>query len=137
MVVRRDRKIRRQRATRTCGYGSTKKHRGKGSRGGRGKAGLHKQKKTWMINNDPNHYGKKGFIIHTDARNAVRSITLRDLDVLARKMKKTELNVSELGFDKVISKGSLTQPLTIKANKITERAKQRIEESGGKVIVDV
>lgn len=136
MVVRRNKKIRKRRATRTCGYGSTKKHRGKGSRGGRGKAGLHKQKKTWMVVNDPDHYGKKGFKIHPSAKKTIKSITLRDLDVIARKLKKTEINVSELGFDKVISKGKLTQPLSIKADKITEKARQRIEESGGKVITD-
>ncbi|MBN2202582.1 MAG: uL15 family ribosomal protein [Candidatus Aenigmarchaeota archaeon] len=134
MVVRRNKKIRKQRATRTCGYGSTKKHRGKGSRGGRGKAGLHKQKKTWMVVNDPNHYGKKGFIINDEAKNVVMSVTVRELDVIARNMKKTEINVSELGFDKVISKGKLTQPLTITVSKITAKAKQKIEESGGKVI---
>lgn len=136
MVVRRDRKIRKRRASRTCGYGSTKKHRGKGSRGGRGKAGLHKQKKTWMVINDPKHFGKKGFKIHADAKKEVKSITLRDLDVIARNMKVSEINVSEIGFDKVISKGKLTKPLSIKASKITERAKQKIEESGGKVMVD-
>jgi large subunit ribosomal protein L15 len=136
MVVRRDRKIRKKRGSRTCGYGITKKHRGAGSRGGRGNAGLMKHKKTWMLKNDPDHFGKKGFKVPVKAKNIVRAITLRDLDILARKSGKTEIDISEFGYDKILSKGSLTQPLTVKAKKIVERARKKIEDSGGKVVGD-
>ena len=134
MVVRRTKKIRKRRGSRTCGYGMSKKHRGGGSRGGRGNSGLMKQKKTWMVKYDPDHFGRKGFKVPVKARNVVRAITLRDLDILARKIGKTEIDISEFGYDKVLSKGSLTQPLTIKAGKIVERARKKIEESGGKVV---
>ena len=93
-----------------------------------------KQKKTWMVKYDPDHFGRKGFKVPVKARNVVRAITLRDLDILARKIGKTEIDISEFGYDKVLSKGSLTQPLTIKAGKIVERARKKIEESGGKVV---
>lgn len=136
MVVRRDRKIRKKRGSRTCGYGITKKHRGAGSRGGRGKSGMMKHKKTWMIKNDPEHFGRKGFKVPVNAKIVTRAITLRDLDVLARKLNKTEIDVSEFGYDKVLSKGFPTQSLTIKAKKIVERAKKKIEETGGKVVED-
>ena len=137
MVVRRAKKIRKKRGSRTCGYGITKKHRGAGSRGGRGKAGLLKHKKTWMIKYDPDHFGKKGFKVPVKAKNIVKSITLRDLDTLAKNLNKTEIDVSEFGYDKVLSKGILTQPLTVKARKIVDRAKKKIEESGGKVVENV
>jgi len=134
MVVRRTKKIRKKRGSRTCGYGITKKHRGAGSRGGRGKAGMMKHKKTWMIKYDPNHFGKKGFKVPLKAKNVTKSITLRDLDTLAIKLNRTEIDVSEFGYDKILSKGFLTQPLTVKAKKIVERAKKKIEEAGGKVV---
>jgi large subunit ribosomal protein L15 len=137
MVVRRAKKIRKKRGSRTCGYGITKKHRGAGSRGGRGNAGLLKHKKTWMIKYDPDHFGKKGFKVPVKAKNIVKTITLRDLDALARKLNRTEIDVSEFGYDKVLSKGILTQPLTVKAKKIVDRAKKKIEGSGGKVVENV
>ena len=136
MVVRRQRKIRKKRGSRTCGYGMSKKHRGGGSRGGRGNAGMLKHKKTWMVKYDPDHFGRKGFKVPVKAKNIVNAINLRDLDILARKLNKTEIDVSELGYDKVLSKGILTQPLTIKAKKIVDRARKKIEETGGKVVED-
>ncbi|MEM7816819.1 MAG: uL15m family ribosomal protein, partial [Candidatus Aenigmatarchaeota archaeon] len=71
------------------------------------------------------------------AKKEIKAITLRDLDILAKKLNKTEINLSELGFDKVLSTGNLTQALTIKAKKFTENAKKKIEEAGGKAIENV
>ena len=134
MVVRRARKIRKRRGSRTCGYGMSKKHRGGGSRGGRGNSGMMKQKKTWMVKNDPDRFGRHGFKVPVKAKNIVISINLRDLDILAKKLNITEIDISEFGYDKILSTGKLTQPLTIKAKKIVEKARKKIEESGGKVL---
>jgi large subunit ribosomal protein L15 len=137
MVVRRRKRITKLRGSRTQGFGSHKKHRGAGSRGGRGQSGMNKHKKSWMLKNDPDHFGKRGFKVPTAAKRQVSSITLKDIDILARKMKKTEIDVSELGFDKVLSTGKVTQALTIKAIKVVEKAKKKIEEAGGKVVESV
>ena len=69
-----------------------------------------------------------------EAKKQIISITLKDIDILAKKLKKNEIDVSELGYDKVLSTGKITQPLTIKAKKIVEKAKKKIEGAGGKVI---
>jgi large subunit ribosomal protein L15 len=96
-----------------------------------------KHKKSWMLVNDPHHFGKIGFKVPLEVKNKVNAITLKDLDILARKLNKNELDVSELGFDKVLSNGKLTQALTIKAKKFVEKAKQKIEAAGGKAIENV
>jgi large subunit ribosomal protein L15 len=137
MVVRRRKRITKMRGSRTQGFGSHKKHRGAGSRGGRGKSGLQKHKKSWMLKNDPDHFGKRGFKVPLAAKKQIKSITLKDIDILAKKMKKTEIDVSELGFDKVLSTGKVTQALTVKAKKFVENAKKKIEEAGGKVVESV
>ncbi len=54
-------KIRKQRGHRTHGWGSPKKHRGRGSRGGGGHAGSKKHKKVWIMKNEPERLGKRGF----------------------------------------------------------------------------
>lgn len=132
MVVRREKKNRRQRGSKTHGWGSKKKHRGGGSQGGKGQSGLLKHKKSWMIKNEPEHFGKTGFNIPYPRRE--KAISLRYIDTLAKRQNKKEINVSELGYDKVLGTGKLTQPLTIKASKFVERAKQKIEKAGGKYV---
>ena len=137
MVVRRKKKIRKLRGSKTHKWGGKKKHRGSGSRGGVGKAGRKKFKKSWVVKHEPRYFGKRGFKVPVNAKKQIRSINLRDIDLLANSLNKTEINLSELGFDKVLSTGNLTQPLTIKAKKFVEKAKQKIEQSGGKAIENV
>jgi len=137
MVVRFRKKSRRMRGSKTHGWGAKKKHRGAGSQGGRGQAGMLKHKKSWMLQNDPHHFGKIGFKVPIEVKNKYKAITLKDIDVLAKKLNKNEIDLSELGFDKVLSNGKLTQALTIKAKRFVEKAKQKIEEAGGKAIENV
>ena len=124
----------RLRGSHTHGWGMRKKHRGAGSRGGKGQAGYLKHKKSWMIKNDPTHFGRVGFKMPDAGRFEVKAISLRDLDVLARRNGKKEIDVSEFGYAKVLSSGHLTQPLTVKADFVVERARAKIEKAGGKVI---
>jgi large subunit ribosomal protein L15 len=137
MTARFRKKVRKMRGSKTHGWGAKKKHRGAGSQGGRGKAGMLKHKKSWMILNEPDHFGKRGFKIPLEVKSKINAITLKDLDILAKKLNKTEINLSEIGFDKVLSNGRLTQALTIKAKKFVEKAKQKIEQAGGKAIENV
>lgn len=131
MVVRKRKKITKQRGKKWHGYGSKKKHRGAGSRGGRGKAGMFKHKKILAIKTG-HQFGKRGFKIPEKKR--IKVINLRDLDKLTGKLGKTEIDLKQLGYQKVVSHGKLTKPITVKVEKITERAKNKIEEVGGKVI---
>lgn len=137
MVVRKRKKVRKLRGSRTYGWGSHKKHRGGGSRGGRGMAGLKKHKKSWMLKYKPDHFGKRGFKVPIKAKKKIKAINLKDIDILAKRLNKTEINLSELGYQKVLSIGKLTQPLTIKAKKFVKKAKEKIETAGGKAIEHV
>ncbi len=138
MVVRKRKKVRKLRGSKTHGYGSKKKHRGKGSKGGKGFAGSKDHKKQLVLMLDPEHFGKrgfkKGFYPHIKRkREREKIITLRELEKLAEKLGKEELNLIELGFKKIISSGTVTKPLKIKTISITERAKEKIELAGGSV----
>jgi large subunit ribosomal protein L15 len=131
MVVRREKKHRKFRGRRTY-HGSHKKARGGGSRGGRGKAGLHKHKWSYVVKYEPEHFGKKGF---TPLRKKeVKSINLKKLDEIAREKNLEKVNVLELGYEKVLGEGKLSKPLTIEAKFFSKQALKKIEEAGGKVI---
>lgn len=134
MPARFRKKVRRLRGSRTHGWGAKKKHRGGGSQAGKGRAGMMKQRKSWMLQHEPHHFGRIGFKIPPEAKRRPTTITLRDLDVLARALGKKELDVGELGFQKVLGTGRLTQPLSVKAKVIVGRAKQKITEAGGTAV---
>jgi large subunit ribosomal protein L15 len=145
VVVRRERKIRKRRG-RGTGYGSHKKHKGGGSRGGRGLAGLHKHKVVTMIKYMPDHFGKKGFKRPKEAAKRIKSINLKDLDSMVegllqeKKAEKTKegikVKLSDLGYDKLLGAGKVTHPLIVEAKYFSRNAIKKLEENKGKAVVE-
>lgn len=129
-------KIRKQRGHRTHGWGSPKKHRGAGSRGGRGNAGSKKHKKVWVAKNDPDRIGKRGFhsLRQKRVKPRIRAINLKDLDRIALKKGIKEINLKALGYDKLLGTGQVTQKLIVKADMFSPLAKEKLERTGGKLI---
>lgn len=131
MPARFRRKSRTMRGSHTHGWGEKKKHRGGGSRAGKGRSNWLYSKRSYTYAYEPERLGKKGFVLrskHTD----VRSINVRDLDRIAMEKKTRDIDVSALGFDRVLGAGQLTVPLNVKALQITVKARAKIEEAGGK-----
>jgi large subunit ribosomal protein L15 len=123
-------KIEKMRGSKTCGYGAKKKHRGKGSKGGKGHAGIWKHKKSMIIRHEPDAIGKSGFKPKNSKK--LRAINLVDLQKIA---KGQEIVLASLGYDKVLAKGDITKPLVIKAKSFSKGAAEKIEKAGGKAIV--
>lgn len=144
MVVRKKKKVRKFRGKRSYGYGSHKKHRGGGSRGGRGKAGLHKHKWSYTVKYAPEHFGKRGFKRPKGIVKRVESINLKELDQIAESLieqklaekegDKIKINVSNLGFQKVLGSGKLTKPLIIEAKYFSKLAIKKLEKSNGQAV---
>lgn len=143
MVVRKRKKVSRCRGGRTHGWGSSKKHRGAGSRGGRGMAGTGKRADSkkpsiWM---DTKYFGKHGFThVNVDPQREVTLSTLKEMlpqlvDAgLASKDKDTYvLDLSKVGYDKVLAKGKLEIKLRLKARYASRGAVQKIEAAGGEI----
>lgn len=120
-------RTRKYRGSRTHGRGY-KKGRGAGLRGGRGRGGSKKHKH--MMD-----FGKHGFTHHSaDERKLVKFINVGDLSKLGKKGK--EINLKEYGFDKLLGKGNIDEPLTIRVSKASSKAKEKIEKVGGSLILD-
>lgn len=138
-----DRKIRRYRGSRTHGYGQIGQHRCRGGRGGTGKAGLDKHKWTFVLNNDPTYWEKKGFVSARTLNKKVRIINIGKLDDLTdkleidkkleRKEQKIFLNLEQLGYDKLLGTGEISKPLLIKIGSYSEAASKKLEEAGGSI----
>ena len=144
-MIRRTRKIRKMRGSRTVGGGCSKKRRGAGHRGGRGNAGLHKSKWTWTVKYDPKHFGKYGFKRPPRSILKFSPVNLDYLDeksedlvnqgLAQRKDNAIEIDVTDLGYNKVLGKGKINRPLIIKSPKFSSSAVQKIEEAGGEIII--
>ncbi len=142
-MAQKNRKIHKKRGTRSCGYGSAQKHRGAGSRGGRGNAGSgkHKQIKCRL---EGRVFGSSGFSRHPSLVSKPSVINLSDIDKNIEKWvregraeKKAGsylADLSALGYDKVLGGGKLTHRIQIKASSFSESAKRKIEEAGGRVL---
>ncbi|MFQ5711700.1 MAG: uL15 family ribosomal protein [Candidatus Geothermarchaeales archaeon] len=133
----RERKTRKKRGSRTVGWGRVGQHRGSGMRGGFGKAGMHKHKWIYTLKYEPDHYGKHGF---KSIRKPPRTINVgkleeiirsRDYEKGARGM--VSIDLSRLGFNKLLGGGKVSTPMEVRVEKASEKAKEKIESLGGKV----
>ncbi|PAV06650.1 uL15m family ribosomal protein [Methanosphaera cuniculi] len=140
-MIRKTKKIRKQRGSRSVGGGCTKKRRGAGHRGGRGLAGGNKHLKTWMVINDPNHFGKYGFKRPQKTIQKFNPINLStindnvekylDAEIATKEDGQIVIDITELGYNKVLGKGSLSEAMTIKAPQFSKSAIAKIEDAGG------
>jgi large subunit ribosomal protein L15 len=117
------------RGSKSHGYGSKKKHRGKGSRGGKGMGGSSKHNRSWVYSNDKDYFGKHGFTSLYPRKNV---INLYELGRMTKNSK--EIDLTALGVDKLLSSGEIKTALTVKVNNVSKTAKKKIEDAGGKIV---
>ena len=127
MVVRFRKKVHKMRGYRR-GYGSKKKHRGKGSKGGKGFGGSTKHRRSWVYTKAPDHFGYTGF--HPLGKKP-KALNVGDLERLATD---GTVDLTALGYGKLLSKGAVRAPLTVRVAAATEKAKAKVEKAGGKVV---
>jgi large subunit ribosomal protein L15 len=132
-MARKRKKIVKQRGSKTHGWGSKKKHRGAGSRGGRGRAGASGQKKLWLRKRGGS-LGKRGFksLRQRGLKQRERGINLRDLERLAKG--KNEIDLLEHGYERVLGSGEISKPLKIKARYFSAKAKDKIAKAKGEAV---
>lgn len=72
-------------------------------------------------------------------RPIVQTINVGELETLipskGQSRGKIELNMAELGYDKILGSGKLKLPLTVKAYSFAAGAKTKIESAGGEAVV--
>lgn len=149
MVVRRRKKVRKLKGSRTHGWGSPKKHRGAGSRGGKGRAGLYGKKgqqrsskffskgfernvKGGKLKRHPSFVKKENVINVGDIEKRLDEFLKRR--VVEKKGDLIQIDVSKLGYVKVLGGGTLTKKLSVSAEQVSKRAKEKIEKLRGVVV---
>jgi large subunit ribosomal protein L15 len=127
------RKIRKFRGTRTQGYGRIGQHRDSGSKGNR-KVGRHKHLWSKIVTSEPNYFGKHGFHSPQAIHKIEKTINLRKIDQMAVS---SEINLTELGYTKLLGAGKLTKALTIQVKEASKSAQQKVQNVGGKLILTI
>ncbi len=145
MVVRRRKKSRKQRGSRTHGWGSIGQHRKSGSRGGVGAVGYCKHKWTWVVKYFPDWYGKHGFTRPPVVRTKIKAINVGRLNELINEMilrgeikpvdDVYEVDLSALGINKLLGGGKVDKKIRVKVAYASEAAIDKIKEAGGEVIL--
>jgi large subunit ribosomal protein L15 len=137
MPANKRKKSTRMRAKTTHGYGSMKKNRGAGNRGGRGMAGTGKradQKKPTILKKyGPSYFGKHGFNRPQSIVKKLKIINLSEINLKAEK-KNNEYIFDASKYDKVLGNGNLTKKIKITSKSFSKSALEKIEKSGGESI---
>ena len=145
MVVNKRKKKSRQRGSWSHGWGSRKKHRGAGSRGGRGLSGTGKrgdQKKTsfWK----EKYFGKYGFK-KKGIKKLINVINVGYLEenldelvlkkVLLKENDDYSIDLGKIGYNKLLSQGSLKNKFKITVDEASKKAIEKVKKAGGEVIL--
>ncbi len=140
MVVRFKKK--RRRGERTY-HGYHGYPRGGGSRGGRGKAGLHKHKWLYTLKYEPDHFGKEGF--RYPLRKEIKTINLCEINekiewFVEKGFAKKEngkyiIDLIKAGYDKLLGKGNLKFCAEIITKSASKKAIEKVKLNKGDVII--
>jgi large subunit ribosomal protein L15 len=129
------RKIRKFRGSRTQGYGRIGQHRDSGSKGHR-KVGRHKHLWSYVVTHEPDYFGKNGFTSPQSLHRHENTINLKKLEELAQtsQQQKPQINLTALGYTKLLGTGKVTRPLTIQVDSCSKSAAEKIKKAGGEII---
>jgi large subunit ribosomal protein L15 len=131
-----ERKTRKMRGSRTHGYGRIGQHRDAGSRGHR-KVGRHKHLWSYVVAHEPNYFGKHGFTSPRSLKRKEKVINITKLDeiaVLSTEKGKTHVDLTSLGYTKLLGTGKITKPLTVTVSACSKTAEEKIKKAGGQVL---
>ncbi len=136
-------KTKKFRGQRTFGGGTHKNRRGGGSRGGRGNAGTCKHHFVRSMQRGLS-FGKHGFKRPLCIVKDKVIVNIGEIDEAIEQLVKEgiaekkgdayHINLENIGIDKVLGSGKVTNPLFITANGFSPSAKAKIDEAKGKTI---
>ncbi len=132
MKFKRQKKSKKMRGHRTHGH-SAKLNKGKGSRGGKGMSGSGKradQKKTKILKENKNYFGKRGFKSRKKTNKKIKIINLQEIQ---EKYPEGEINLKNY---KILGNGEIKKKFAIKAKAASKSAIDKIKKAGGEIILD-
>ncbi len=143
MKVKKRKKVKRMRGTRHHGW-AAKKHKGKGSHGGKGMAGTGKRadhKKTLILTWKEKYFGKQGITSKGTKRDKSDVINLEEImKNISSFVKQGKAKKIDKGYEidlkgyKILGEGELDVKLIIKAKSASKSALEKIKAAGGELV---
>ena len=137
------RKTRKNRGSRTQGYGQVGQHRRSGTQG-RKKSSFNKGGWTYVVKYEPDYFGDKGFTSPRSLRQKVNVINVGELEELVNRLASEEkiekqegkilLNLQKLGYSKLLARGTIEMPIIVNSSSCSEDAVKKIEDAGGQIL---
>ena len=145
VTVRTKRKARKHRGSRTHGWGIVRTHRKSGMRGGVGNAGPKSHHWILTIKGLRPPIGKKGFKRPLERQKKDKTINVSHIEAMlpslinegiaTKKGNAYQIDLSELGYKKLLAQGEITSPLTLIVEEASEKAVEKVKSAGGKVTI--
>ena len=143
MTINRRKKNKRQRGSKTHGWGAMKKHRGKGHKAGAGMAGTGKRADSKKPNIwKERYFGKFGFVSKTP-KVKISAVNVGYIEehlnkFISKKLVKEEkgtysLELDKIGFNKLLGDGRVSLKFKIKTPYASKSAVQKVKEAGGEI----
>ncbi len=144
-MIRKRRKTRKYRGSRVHGFGRVGQHRKAGMRGGKGWAGKNKHLKSGLTEAERATIGSFGFKRPVKLRKPDKSINISKLEELIETLpedtegvqfsdQSVEIDVTLFGYNKILGGGKITRIMNVKAYSFSEKAIEKIEAVGGKIV---
>ncbi len=130
MVLRSKKQNRKYLGRRSWGAGNIKNRRGKGSRGGVGMGGK-KHKFTRAVITGEGLLGKKGFT-HWGARTLIET-NVGSVSDMAFRSTEPKPTIELRGY-KVLSNGTISKAVSVKASAFSKKAIEKIKGAGGEAV---
>jgi large subunit ribosomal protein L15 len=131
------------RGSRTHGWGVSGQHRGKGMRGGHGKAGRCKHKWTFVVKYELEKIGKSGFK-SSASKGKLSVMNVGELNQMIDELLaqgraeedsgKIRVDLTKLGCEKLLGEGVVSKPLVVKVKEFSKLAAKKIGEAGGEIV---
>jgi large subunit ribosomal protein L15 len=134
--------MRKNRGSRTQGWGRVGQHRRTGSKGRRN-AGRHKALWSYVIKYEPEYYSKVGFTSPKSLRQEAKIINVGSLNGIGANLSaekqedKTIVDLAALGYTKLLGTGKITKPLVIKVASCSKSAAEKVKNAGGQVLMEI
>ncbi|HLC99270.1 MAG TPA: uL15 family ribosomal protein [Candidatus Nanoarchaeia archaeon] len=146
MTTHKNKKVTKYRGSKTHGGGAMKKRRGAGNRGGRGNAGSGKRadSKKPSIWADKYYFGKHGFkkkgikekICAVNVGYINEKIdSLKNKGLAAEKGGVYDIDLSRIGFNKLLGSGEISKKVVIRTKYAVENAIEKVSKAGGNVML--
>jgi large subunit ribosomal protein L15 len=88
------------------------------------------------VTKEPDYFGKNGFTSPQSLHRQENAINLKKLEEIVQTSQgeKPQVNLTALGYTKLLGTGKVTKPLTVQVSLYSKSAAEKIRKAGGEIV---